>query len=488
MLSFNQYKTSLQESTHYRVGKNGFDAIRNQFLNNSHVNTLLNVLQPYASKLHLKIIDNKITNNIHFSIVDDFQSIKRMYDSISHIGVEHIIEDKNSIKFRTGDVNFTFYKSGGGFKRIIDEDGNELVNNKPSSYQHEEAIVYILNAFPEYPTKTQINKNIGFEFDDTWFLSFKETYNAIGRVIDIQSYEFYRDSDKNKLQILSLMTQSKYLPDSKDNWNPSDVWAINKHNKQNVIDTISETLYRIETGRADVYDLNDTIKHLFDTRQLIGFSLKKVVAPPSNLVSESVLNEFAKIEKVEVDYNYVDNVYFDKPLKMFKFNDTLSYIDMYCNMKEFGKDYSYMFRLAPRGKSNDLNVYCQGSGDYNKSSWDGSSSKALINKLTDFKIPEFKDYVDYQLNVESNVWKTLDVVDSRYSHFIDYVKHNRFIFIDCQMLETEQPENQYMIKRCLVLLHFLYCLEQTNMTESLKMLCLSSKKQNHFSSVFYKIS
>jgi hypothetical protein len=488
MLSFKQYNNTIQEATHYRLGKSAFEVIRQQFQNNSHINTLLNALQPYASKLHLKIIDNKITNNIHFSIVDDFQSIKRMYDAISHIGIEHISEDKNAIKFHTGGVSFTFYKSGGGFKRVVDEDGNETVNNRPSSYQHEEAITYILNSFPEYPTKSQINKTIGFEFDDTWFLSFKETYNAVSRVIDIHSYEFYRDSDKNKLPILTTMTQSKYLPDSKDNWNPSDVWAINKHHKQNVIDTLSEVLYRIETGRADVYDLNDTIKHLFDTRQLIGFSLKKVIAPTTGLVSESTLNEFAKVEKVEVDYNYVDNLWYDRPLKIFKFNDMLSYINMYCIMEEFGKDYEYMFRLAPRGKSNDLNVYCQGSADFNKSNWDGSSSKALINKLTDFIIPEFKDYVDYQLVPESNVLKTLDSIDSKYSGFVDYVKNDKFVFIDIQTLETEEPDNQYTIKRCLVLLHFLYCLEQTNMRETLKMLCLSSKKQNHFSSVFYKIS
>lgn len=485
MLSFKEYRNSLREATQYHLGITGFETIREKF-NNSQINTLLNALQPYSSKLHLKIVDNKITNNIHFSIVDDFESIKRIYDSISHIGIEHIEQDKNTIKFKTGGVQFTFYKSGGGFKRVVDEYGNTTVSVNPSSYQQEEAIVYILNSYPVYPKKSEINSTIGFEFNDSWFLSFSETFNAISRVIDIQSYTFYRDSDKNKLDVLLRMTSSKYLPDSKDHWNPSDVWAIQKSRIDYVSNQINTVLDKMDSGLADIFSLNELIKHLFETRQLIGFSLKKIVAPSTKVVNENELYEFAKIEKIEVNTNYIDNLQFDRPAKPFIFKDTISYINMYCLFKEFGRDYQYMFRISPRGKSNDLNVYCQGSDDFNKKDWDGSSSKMLINKLTNYEIPKFKEYVDYNLEVSSNVLNTLDYFDVMYTDFVEYVKNNKFVFIDIQTLET--PQDDYYIKRCLVLLHFLYELEKTNIYDTFKQLCLSSKKQNHFSSVFYKVS
>merc|ERR1711991_996437 len=76
----------------------------------------------------------------------------------------------------------------------------------------------------------KINKEIGFPFGKDWYSSFTKSFDAFTKKIILQKnlkdYEFYRDSDPKKLKMLNQITDPEILPSSKDNWNPSDVWAV----------------------------------------------------------------------------------------------------------------------------------------------------------------------------------------------------------------------------------------------------------------------
>lgn len=59
-------------------------------------------------------------------------------------------------------------------------------------------------------------------------------------------------------------------------WTPSDVWAINRSKESEIIEKLNDT-----SLITNIIDLNDLIDELFDTKDLVGLSLKKLPAHES---------------------------------------------------------------------------------------------------------------------------------------------------------------------------------------------------------------
>ena len=60
----------------------------------------------------------------------------------------------------------------------------------------------------------KINKKIGFQFGKDWYSSFTKSFDAFTKKIiskkNLKDYEFYRDSDKKKLEMLNQITNPEY--------------------------------------------------------------------------------------------------------------------------------------------------------------------------------------------------------------------------------------------------------------------------------------
>lgn len=140
----------------------------------------------------------------------------------------------------------------------------------PSTAQQESGTIeYFLGAFKgKAPTLQEINKKIGFEFDAAWFWNFQEQYRAFASNIgNLSTHKIYLDSAKNDSDIIVSLAKKFGLKDSKDNWNPADIWIMNKTTSQ----------IKSETKKiSSLEEYNAYILEQYNNKSIIGVSLKKV--------------------------------------------------------------------------------------------------------------------------------------------------------------------------------------------------------------------
>jgi len=471
MLSFKSF-LQLEESIQYHIGKGGFSKILQQ---KPELKPLLDILEQDANKLYLKYENKTIGNIITFKIITskDFDVITHIFNKILHLVTDVNIKRGQQINFKYKNTKIILYSSGGRLQNVHDESGNSLKQSTPKTEQQESALVYALNQHV-YPSDEEINNNIGFNFDIKWLSHFKKAYNLIINMLGIGTYHYYRDSDKKKLAILNRMTSSKYLPDLKDNWNPSDIWAIKINSNEIVSSRLNAVLDLFDKQQATIYDLNLELDKLFNEKLLLGISIKKIESGNGN------------IKQINITPDYTDSIKFKSiiPGSKFTYNPAISYIDLNCLFSVMGDDIKYQFRIAPRASSGDLSLYVQGAVYPQTGRWDGAVSKLLINKLTENRISQFKTKIT-QGTFDTSVEKALDFIDD--ISFTKWVRNNSSTFINISKLNISI--NEYEIKRALCLLYFVYEIDGLNdINSSFKSLFLSSTKMNDFSSIHYKVS
>ena len=131
-----------------------------------------------------------------------------------------------TITFKSG---FQLYLSGRPLRNVIDESGEPVAANTPTNNQQEDGFILNLKA-GKMLEQSVISNKIGFQFGKDWYGSFTKSFAGFTSKIiqkkDLSKYEFYRDSDPKKLDMLNDITDPDILPSSKDNWNPADVWAV----------------------------------------------------------------------------------------------------------------------------------------------------------------------------------------------------------------------------------------------------------------------
>jgi hypothetical protein len=476
MLTFKDFRNrlnQLDEGTEYHLGQSGFIKLLEK---NPNFKPLVDALETVSSQLHLQVKDDTLSNVITFKVLTgkDFTKIESIFNKVIHIVSDVKVKHGVQIDFKYEGVKFVLYSSGGRLTNVFDEQGNKLKDSAPKTEQQEDAVTFALNQH-SLPTEDEINKKIGFKFDSKWHHSFARTYNLITNQLGIGQYTFYRDSSKNKPAILNKMMTSKYLPDSKDNWNPSDVWAIHNGKEQEVTSRIQEVLSLFDKKQATIYDLNFELEKLFIEKLLIGISLKKIEKGAGS------------IKPVKVTEHYVSSVKFVNPISesKFKYDTTLSYIDLNCEFNVLNDPINYQFRIAPRASSGDLNLYIQGAIFPQKGKWDGSVSKILLNASTENKIADFKQTAE-ALEVGNTVQQGLAVLGDE--NFTNWVNKGSSVFLSSITGIDDELKDTYTIKRALCLLNFVYELEQLNIPDIFRKMFLSSTKMNDFSSIHFKVS
>ena len=470
MLAFKSY-LKLEESTEYHIGQGGFSKI---LKTKPELKPLFDILELDATKLHFKLEGGLVKDVITFKVITNknFNIIQQIYNTIAHLVTDTNTKHGQQIDFKFGDTKIILYSSGGRLQNVYDASGINLKQTAPNTSQQESALVFALNQH-SYPSQEEIDSAVSFSFDSKWHSSFVKSYNLIINNLGIGSYHYYRDFDKKKPAFLNKMTSPKYLPDSKDNWNPSDIWAVQIHSADIVSSRIMDVLHKFDNKQATIYDLNLELEKLFEERLLIGVSIKKIEYGNGSL------------KTVKVTPEYTESVKFESVISgaKFNYNPALSYIDLNCLYNILGDNLKYQFRIAPRASSGDLNMYMQGAVYPQKSNWDGSVSKVLLNNKTENKIMKFK------LEVDTNVYGTSLEQAFRFikdTNFISWVKDNRSQFISIS--EIDKTLTEYEVKRALCLLHFVYEIEQLDLGTTFKSLFLSSTKMNDFSSIHYKVS
>lgn len=423
------------------------------------------------SKAYLMVKDNKLGSVFTFKIIRDWKSVLEVSAKLKTFGYEeYSIKEGAQIDIIVGTSKIRLYNSGGRLTNVINEDGNLETAAKPSTALQEDAVVWCLNN--NKFDKDKIREDLKFNFDKTWNESFEKTFTAIKKLsgkdkIDIKSYVTYRDSNTKKPQFLNAMTDSAILPDKKDNWNPSDIWMVKKgYDGKDIL----ELCKKIKAGNETFVALNNLIKEHFESRKLIGISLKQVTSSK------------ASIKKMEVDIDLVKSIKFLRITRKQIMSALNSYYDINFQYSEAGKTKNYIFRFRPKGKSGSLKVYMEGKPPERKT-FDGAVSKDMLNKKF-FKsdLIDFEKKIDKMSAKDMTVKEFIGTADADLYDFI--LKSNDYV--DITDLD-KKGNTEYITKRGTIITFFLYLIARENKNIIFKECLLSSLKINDFSSIHYKV-
>ena len=382
-----------------------------------------------------------------------------------------------TITFKSG---FQLYLSGRPLRNVIDESGNALSAKTPTNDQQEDGFIINLKA-GKMLEPLKIDKEIGFQFGKDWHSSFKKSFAAFTSKIisksDLSKYEFYRDSDPKKLKMLNDITDTEILPSSKDNWNPSDVWAVKKDEKNRLAKEIDK-LYteRKKNKNVSIERVNKFIETQFKNKNLIGISLKQVKGNSAN------------VDKITKDAKYIDSVKFLGFKNKMDYDVLKTYFDINVKMACIKNDtLDYLFRFRPRAASdartNNGEGRLSGSGPA-----DGAIDKKNVLSVL---LPNADDITLEKYGKSKTINEAINFLVSsnkkKYEGLQKWVNKGSFKFLKISNLDKKADDKD--IRRGLLNLNYAYLIDTyKDQKELYKKFYLAAKKVNEFSSIHYKIS
>lgn len=460
----------------YYQGDSGFEVLGSK---SSGLKPILKKLKDYKMSLYLETEDGTIAGIPRLKLIsDDIKVFQQVYKILSSgNNVKSTLEKPNNqALFELTSFKFRLYKSGGRLTNIIDNDGNMLGNKVPSTAQQEDAVRYILEAGSTgMPSKEKINKFVGFEFGKDWHDSFVKSYAAVTTIISkaqLATYNFYRDSNPKKSAFLNQLTDEKYLPDSKDNWNPADIWAVKKTSESKLSRDVGKVHEELKAEKAGIEKLNALVKKFFDSKEMIGISLKKVAGAT------------ATIKKIQVDANMSKNISYTGTSSKFAYNVENSYFDVLLKFQVYKEPVKYRFRFRPRAASGQLKTYGEGQPQDAKV-FDGAISSDLINRLFP-KVQAWTRFCESGIKLMNNVYDTL-ASQTEDEEFAKFIVAGSYSLLTVSGINDRQKDPQ-KIRRACVLLYYIWQLEKSDKMTAFPQMYMAAKKMNSFSSVHYKVS
>src|SRR6056300_85779 len=380
-----------------------------------------------------------------------------------------------TITFKSG---FQLYLSGRTLSNVIDELGNAVAAKKPTNDQQEDGFIINLKE-GKMLENLKINNKIGFSFGKDWYGSFTKSFDAFTSKIikktDLSKYEFYRDSDKKKLEMLNQITDPTILPSSKDNWNPSDVWAVKKDEKNRLAKEIDK-LYteRKKNNNVSIERINKFIETEFKKKNLIGISLKQV------------LGNSDIIDKITKDAKYIDSVKFLGFKNKMEFDVLKTYFDINVKMSCIKNNtLDYLFRFRPRGSSSALTNNGEG-----RLSGSGPADGAIDKKnVLSVLLPNADNITKEKIGKSKTILEALDflVKSKKYKGLQTWVNKGSYKFLKIKNLDKKADDKD--IRRGLLNLNYAYLIDTyKDQKELYKKFYLAAKKVNEFSSIHFKIS
>ena len=449
----------------------------------------MNILKSYLKSdgkrktLYLKFNDgelDEVLNGVYQIKINpsDKNFLNDLRDELEDNG-EDIDKSKTkpgqTITFKSG---FQLYLSGRTLSNVIDESGSAVAAKKPTNDQQEDGFIINLKK-GKMLENLQINKEIGFQFGKDWYNSFTRSFAGFTSKIiskkDLNQYEFYRDSDNKKLEMLNQITDPAILPSSKDNWNPSDVWAVKIDQKTRLAKEIDK-LYteRIKNNNVSIERINKFIETQFKNKSLIGISLKQV------------LGNSANVDKITKDAKYIDSVKFLKFGSKMEFDVLQTYFDINVKMSCIKNDsLDYLFRFRPRAasdtKTNNGEGRLSGSGPA-----DGAIDKKNVLSVL---LPNADNITKEKYGKSKTILEALNflVASKKYKGLQAWTTKGKYKFLNIKNLDKKGDDK--LIRRGLLNLNYAYLIDTyRDQKELYKKFYLAAKKVNEFSSIHYKIS
>src|SRR5210317_432425 len=380
-----------------------------------------------------------------------------------------------TITFKSG---FQLYLSDRPLRNVIDESGNAVAAKTPTNDQQEDGFILNLKA-GKMLEQSVINNKIDFQFGKDWYGSFTKSFAGFTSKIiqkkDLSKYEFYRDSDPKKLEMLNQITDPAILPSSKDNWNPSDVWAVKIDEKARLAKEI-EKLYteRKRNSNVSIERINKFIETQFKSKCLVGISLKQV------------LGSSAKVDKITKDAKYINSVKFLGFKNKMDFDVLKTYFDINVKMSCIKNDtLDYLFRFRPRGSSSALTNNGEG-----RLSGSGPADGAIDKKnVLSVLLPNADNITKEKIGKSKTILEALDflVKSKKYKGLQTWVNKGNYKFLKIKNLDKKADDKD--IRRGLLNLNYAYLIDTyKDQKELYKKFYLAAKKVNEFSSIHFKIS
>ena len=382
-----------------------------------------------------------------------------------------------TITFKSG---FQLYLSGRPLRNVIDESGEPVAANTPTNNQQEDGFILNLKA-GKMLEQSVISNKIGFQFGKDWYGSFTKSFAGFTSKIisksDLSKYEFYRDSDPKKLDMLNDITDPDILPSSKDNWNPADVWAV-KISKKGDLEKKIDALYteRKNNKNVSIERINKFIENQLKDKNLIGISLKQV------------LGSSAKVDKITKDAKYINSVKFLGFKKKMDYDVLKTYFDIHVKMSCIKNDsLDYLFRFRPRAasdaKTNNGEGRLSGSGPA-----DGAIDKKNVLSVL---LPNADDITSEKYGKSKTINEALNFLvasnKKKYEGLQKWVNKGSYKFLKISNLDKKADDKD--IRRGLLNLNYAYLIDTyKDQKELYKKFYLAAKKVNEFSSIHYKIS
>ena len=380
-----------------------------------------------------------------------------------------------TITFKSG---FQLYLSGRTLSNVIDESGDAVAAKKPTNDQQEDGFIINLKE-GKMLEPLKINKKIGFQFGKDWHSSFTKSFAAFTSKIilkkNLSQYEFYRDSDKKKLEMLNQITDPNILPSSKDNWNPSDVWAVKIDEKARLEKEIDKLFNeRKRNNNVSIEKINKFIETQFKNKSLIGISLKQVLGSSAN------------VDKITKDAKYINSVRFLGFKNKMEFDVLQTYFDINVKMACIKNDtLDYLFRFRPRGSSSATTNNGEG-----RLSGSGPADGAIDKKnVLSVLLPNADDITKEKYGKSKTILEALNflVASKKYKGLQTWVNKGKYKFLNIKNLDKKADDK--LIRRGLLNLNYAYLIDTyKDQKELYKKFYLAAKKVNEFSSIHYKIS
>ena len=200
---------------------------------------------------------------------------------------------KKLFKTEIGDINLTQFNKteefgssngqGAGSKNTAVQESTQCVFNSmiyslKREYLDVEDITLenISSSYQYCDTTTPWEEIYEFSQIPNWQQSFLTSSNTLFEYNQEMNYEHHRDSDFIK-SLYSSYKQTE-LNFHSDKWNPSDIWFVKDH----VVNQVFS---------SSIDELNIQIKDMFDKKELIGVSLKKLGKEPKLEIKNYDINK-----------------------------------------------------------------------------------------------------------------------------------------------------------------------------------------------------
>ena len=476
-----------KKGTAYLQGIQGLDYLGKMSGYKKPMNILKSYLKSDGKRktLYLKFNDgelDEVVNGVYQIKINpsDKNFLNDLRDELEDNG-EDIDKSKTkpgqTITFKSG---FQLYLSGRTLSNVIDESGEPVAANTPTNNQQEDGFILNLKA-GKMLEQSVISNKIGFQFGKDWYGSFTKSFAGFTSKIiqkeDLSKYEFYRDSDPKKLDMLNDITDPDILPSSKDNWNPADVWAV-KISKKGDLEKKIDALYteRKNNKNVSIERINKFIENQLKDKNLIGISLKQV------------LGSSAKVDKITKDAKYINSVKFLGFKKKMDYDVLKTYFDIHVKMSCIKNDsLDYLFRFRPRAasdaKTNNGEGRLSGSGPA-----DGAIDKKNVLSVL---LPNADDITSEKYGKSKTINEALNFLvasnKKKYEGLQKWVNKGSYKFLKISNLDKKADDKD--IRRGLLNLNYAYLIDTyKDQKELYKKFYLAAKKVNEFSSIHYKIS